>query len=125
MTKLLPLTIGEKTQYYILHRVYIFGTLVAFEHEVYYTETSLSGASLMYKLAFKVQQNYSSSSHWTFIALTTLLATAVRMSIRYILCVAISTMVLDGGIIDLVMVFDAILTSRQITMRNYSVCMRI
>ena len=71
MTKLLPLTIGEKTQYYILHTVYIFGALVAFEHEVYYTETLLSGASLMYKLAFKVQQNYSSSSHWTFIALTT------------------------------------------------------
>ena len=34
MTKLLPLTIGEKTQYYILHRVYIFGALVDFDHEV-------------------------------------------------------------------------------------------
>ena len=59
MTKLLPLTIGEKTQYYILHRVYIFGVLL------------LSGASLKYKLAFKVQLNYSSSFHWTFIALMT------------------------------------------------------
>ena len=71
MTKLLPLTIGEKTQYYILHRVYIFDALVDFDHEVYYTETLLSGACLKYKLAFKVQQNYSSSFHWTFIALTT------------------------------------------------------
>ena len=71
MTKLLPLTIGEETQYYILHRVYIFGALVAFYHEVYYTETLLSGASLKYKLAFKVQQNYSSSFHWTFLALMT------------------------------------------------------
>ena len=82
---------------------------MAFYHEVYYTETLLSGTSLKYKLAFKVQLNYSSSFHWTFIALMTF-CSGVRMSIRDILCVAISTMVLVGGMIDLVTVFDAILT---------------